>query len=57
MQNGGLVILIGFLRFYRMDRQLIGRSARQSDLSSFEILCNWDDILDSFWYPKPITRA
>lgn len=58
MQNGGLhVILIGFLRFYRMDRQLIGRSARQSDPGSFEILCTaQDDILESFWYPKPIAR-
>lgn len=56
--SGGLhVIMLEFLAFSRMDRQLIGRSARQSDPGSYEVLCGpFDDLLASNWYPKTLVR-
>lgn len=44
---GGLhVLMLSFLKFSRMDRQLIGRAARQNDPGSYTILCgSMDDLL------------
>lgn len=57
--SGGLhVILAGLHESKRIDRQLIGRSGRQGDPGSYQIvLCLQDDLLDLAFSAKEITET